>query len=217
MSILQLTVIVEYILVYIFLNWCKLKFAFTETDEVLKIPNLHCFQTCVSLDDLDEKLFVDEVNATQLEIQQQSTVSNQTKRFPWHWKHSLLISSEEDTRIRKVRSSSLEISKRGSVCSNQNSPIRSSPKRSKEYSKRNVFEINEDYLKLNPKTKKEYKENADLDHGESKFDSGSHLYSVLEEQFLGEMVHESTESLYSDGNKSIGFHTAATLSTNTWY
>lgn len=172
----------------------------------------------MSLDDLDEKLFEDEANATELETQQQPSVSNTTKRFPWNWKHTIPTSSEEDTRIRKASSSSLETSRRGSACSNKGSPIRSSPKRHREHSKRNVTEKGEDHnLKANPRQKKDQKENADLMHGDNKASSGSHLYSVLEEHFLGEVVHESMESLYSDGNKSVGIHTTATLSTNTWY
>lgn len=170
----------------------------------------------VSLDDLDEKLFVDEVNATQLEKQQQPTVSNTTKRVPWHWKHSLSITNEEDTRIKKASFSAKEIFRRGSASSNLNSPIKSSPKRNREHLKKS--ERSEDYnLKVNLKVKKEYKENADLTHGENKNGSGSHLYNVLEEQFLGEMIHESMENLYLEENKSIGFHTTAALSTNTWY
>ncbi|XP_071871865.1 PI4KA lipid kinase complex subunit hyccin isoform X3 [Bombus fervidus] len=172
------------------------------------------FRTKKLPDDLDEKLFEDEVYATQLEKQPQPTVSNTTKRFPWHWKHSLPISSEEDTKIRKLSSSSMEFSRRGSTCSIQNSPIKSSPKRNlREHLKKNVFEKGEDHNMK--KVRKEHKENTDLAHDENKIGSSSHLYNVLEEQFLGEMVYESMENLYLEGNKSIGFHTTAALSTNT--
>ena len=169
----------------------------------------------VSLDDLDEKLFEDEVNAIQLENQPQPTVSNTTKRFPWHWKHSLPISSEEDTKIRKLSSSSMEFSKRGSVCSNQNSPIKFSPKRNREHLKKDISEKGEDDIMK--KVKKEHKINTDLAHDENNIGSSSYLYNVLEEQFLGEIIHESMENLYLEGNKSIGFHATAALSTNTWY
>lgn len=172
----------------------------------------------MSLDDLDVTLFEDEANATYLEKQQQVAVSNTTKRFPWYWKHSLPVSNAEDTEIRKMSSSSsLESCRRGSVCSNQNSPHKSSPKRNKEHSKKNLSEKDEDHnLKTTSKTKKQHKESTDLAH-ENKVGSASHLYSVLEEQFLGEIIHESMENLYLEGNKSVGFHTSATLSTNTWY
>ncbi|KOC63262.1 Hyccin [Habropoda laboriosa] len=157
------------------------------------------FRTKKLPDDLDEKLFEDEVNATQLEKQHQPTVSNTPKRFPWHWKHSLPISSKEDTRIRKISSSSLEMSRRGSACSNQNSPIKSSPKKDREYLKKSVYDKSEDHnLKVHPKLKKEHKENADLVHGknknnsddipiqETKEDSGgegkSNLVSITEEE-----------------------------------
>ncbi|XP_017892513.1 hyccin isoform X2 [Ceratina calcarata] len=172
------------------------------------------FRTKKLPDDLDAKLFEDEANATQLENEQQPTVSNPVKRFPWHRKQALPI--DEDTRMRKGSSSSLDMSRRGSVCSNQNSPIRSSPKRNKEHSKKNTCEKSEDQnTKVNPKARKEQREHADFIQAENKIGPGSHLYSVLEEQFLGEVIHESMDNSYSEGNKSIGFHTTAALSTNT--
>ncbi|XP_076244785.1 PI4KA lipid kinase complex subunit hyccin [Calliopsis andreniformis] len=167
-------------------------------------------------DDLDEKLFAAELSATQLEKQQQPAVSSSTRRFPWHWKHSLPISNEEDAGVRKVSSSSsLENARRGSACSVQSLPNKSSPKKNKEHSKRNRSENYEDH---NSKTKvrKEHRENADLKaYEENKMNSGSHLYSVLEEQVLGEMIHKSMENLYLEDNKSVNFRTTAALSTNT--
>lgn len=83
--------------------------------------------------------------------------------------------------------------------------------------KKYIFEKDEDHnIKVNLKIKKEYKENVDLIY-DNKIGFGSHLYNVLEEQFLGEIIHESMENLYLDENKSIGFHMTAALSTNTWY
>ncbi|OAD62055.1 Hyccin [Eufriesea mexicana] len=149
------------------------------------------FRTKKLPDDLDEKLFVDEVNATQLE-KQQPTISNTTKRVPWHWKHSFSISNEEDTKIKKASFSAMEIFRRGSASSNLNSPIKSSPKRNREHLKKS--ERSEDYnLKVNLKVKKEYKENADLTHDdipiqETKKDSGgegkSNLVSITEEELI---------------------------------
>ena len=174
----------------------------------------------MSPDDLDEQLFAAELSEAQLEKQQQPAVASSGKRFPWHWKHSLPISSEEDAGMRKVSSSSsLENSRRGSACSGQSSPAKSSPKRGKEHSKRTKSESNEDHgaSKGNARARKEQKESSDSAYVENRMSSGSHLYSVLEEQALGEMVHESVENLYLEGNKSIGFRTSAALSTNTWY
>ncbi|XP_026300223.1 hyccin isoform X2 [Apis mellifera] len=106
-----------------------------------------------------------------------------------------------------------EFSKRGNAYS-QNLLIKS-PKRNKEYLKKYIFEKDEDHnIKVNLKIKKEYKENVDLIY-DNKIGFGSHLYNVLEEQFLGEIIHESMENLYLDENKSIGFHMTAALSTNT--
>lgn len=175
----------------------------------------------VSLDDLDEKLFAAELSATELEAQEQPAASSSTKWFPWNWKHSLPISSEEDAGVKKVGSStSLENSRRGSACSVQSSPVKSSPKRNKEHSKRNKSANSEDQndSKGNLRMRKERKESSDLiAYEENKANFGSRLYSVLEEQVLGEMINESLENLYSEGNKSIGFRTTAALSTNTWY
>lgn len=164
---------------------------------------MHCKH--VSLDDLDEKLFED---AIQFE-KQQPTIFNTTKRFPWYWKNSFPISNNEDNKIRNINFSSIEFSKRGNAYS-QNL-------RNKENLKKHIFEKDEDHnIKVNFKIKKEYKENADLIY-DNKIGFGSHLYNVLEEQFLGEIIHESMENLYLDESKSIGFHMTAALSTNTWY
>ncbi|PBC26856.1 Hyccin [Apis cerana cerana] len=118
---------------------------------------------------------------------QQPTIFNTTKRFPWYWKNSFPISNNEDNKIRNINFSSIEFSKRGNAYS-QNL-------RNKENLKKHIFEKDEDH--------------------NIKIGFGSHLYNVLEEQFLGEIIHESMENLYLDENKSIGFHMTAALSTNT--
>ncbi|XP_031772296.1 hyccin [Apis florea] len=170
------------------------------------------FRTKKLPDDLDKKLFED---AIQFE-KQHPTIFNTTKRFSWYWKNSLPISNNEDNKIRNVSSSSIEFSKQENAY-NQNLLIKS-PKRNKEHLKKYIFEKDEDHnIKVNLKIKKEYKENADLIYADNKIGFGSHLYNVLEEQFLGEIIHESMENLYLDKNKSIGFHMTAALSTNTWY
>lgn len=167
----------------------------------------------LSLDDLDKKLFED---AIQFE-KQHPPIFNTTKRFSWYWKNSLPISNNEDNKIRNVSSSSIEFSKQENAY-NQNLLIKSSLKRNKEYLKKYIFEKDEDHnIKVNLKIKKEYKENADLIYADNKIGFGSHLYNVLEEQFFGEIIHESMENLYLDKNKSFGFHMTAALSTNTWY
>ncbi|XP_076225486.1 PI4KA lipid kinase complex subunit hyccin isoform X3 [Nomia melanderi] len=178
------------------------------------------FRTKKLPDDLDEMLFAAELdNATaQLENDQpQPTVSSSIKWFPWQSKQSLTAANEETARMKKVSStSSLESSRHGSVCSAQNSPNKSSPRKSKDHSKRNTSEHNEDHnLKVNLRKRKEQKECSDSAYGENKISSGSHLYSVLEEQVLGELIHESMENLYVDGNKTLNYRTTAALSTNT--
>ncbi|XP_043248115.1 hyccin isoform X2 [Colletes gigas] len=175
------------------------------------------FRTKKLPDDLDEKLFTSEPSiATLHESQQIPTVPRRSKWFPEQSKHSIIAPSEEDVIIKKVSSSSLENSKRGSVSSVQSSPNKSSPKRNKEYSRRNTSKHNEDHSsKMNLQTRKERKENSDLAYNENKIGTGSHLYSVLEDQVLGEIINKSMENLYLEGNKSIGYHTTAALSTNT--
>ncbi|KZC04780.1 Hyccin [Dufourea novaeangliae] len=168
------------------------------------------FRTKKLPDDLDEKLFADEHgSAAQLDSPEQLPAEpSGSKWFHRQPRNSVTATNEEASRMKKVSStSSLESSRRGSVCSVQSSPNKSSPKRTKDHSKRNTSEHSEDHnSKANPRKRKEQKEVSDFVHGENKIDSGSRLYSVLEEQVLGEMIHNSMENLYSDGNKSIGYH-----------
>lgn len=171
----------------------------------------------MSLDDLDEKLFAVELSNCQVEKQQQPAVSGSSKRRPWHWKHAFPNSvDKKDMGVGKAQSlSSLESSRRGSVCS-QNSPIKSSPKRSKDQqSKKTNLENKDD---INHKTKKDSNVKCDLStFADDRLAPNAHLYSVLEEQALGEIIRESVENLYTEGNRPINFYTTTTLSSNIWY
>ncbi|XP_076375759.1 PI4KA lipid kinase complex subunit hyccin isoform X2 [Megalopta genalis] len=178
------------------------------------------FRTKKLPDDLDEKLFAAEHDrTTQLESdQRQLSISSSVYWFPWHTKQSRVSAVNEETdRIKQVSStSSLEGSRRGSMCSAHISPNKSSPRRKKEHMKRNKSEHNEDHnVKVNLRKRREQKECSESACGENKINSGSHLYSVLEEQVLGEIIHESMENVYMDGNKSLNYRTTTALSTNT--
>ncbi|XP_053994501.1 hyccin isoform X2 [Hylaeus volcanicus] len=175
------------------------------------------FRTKKLPDDLDEKLFAAELSsATQLEDDELTAVLSKSKRFPWQSKRSIVHSDEEEARIKKVSSSSLESSKRGTVLSNQCSPNKSSPKRNKEHSNKITSEHNEDHTsKTNLRMRKEYKKTSDWAYNEDKISSDGHTYSVLEEQVLGEVIHESMENLHLEGNKSISYITTVVLSTHT--
>ncbi|XP_076169820.1 PI4KA lipid kinase complex subunit hyccin isoform X2 [Ptiloglossa arizonensis] len=174
------------------------------------------FRTKKLPDDLDEKLFAPEPSSIILHESHQSRTISTMMWFPWESKRSIEITSEEDLRIKKVSSSSLEGSRRGNVCSTQNSPNKSSSKRNKKYMKKYTSEHNKDYtLKMDLQMKKEHKEHSDSAYNINKINTDSHLYSVLEEQVLGELIHKSMENLYLEGNKSISYHTTAALSTNT--
>lgn len=172
----------------------------------------------MSLDDLDEKLFAVELSNCQVEKQQQPAVSGSSKRRPWHWKHALPNSiDKKDTGVGKAQSSSsLESSRRGSVCSGQNSPIKSSPKKSKDQQSKKMGHENKD--DVNQKARKDNNVKCDMSSfADDRLAHNAHLYSVLEERALGEMIRESVENLYTDGNRSINFCTTTTLSSNIWY
>lgn len=167
------------------------------------------------LDDLDEKLFAVELSNCQVEKQQQPAVSGSNKRRPWHWKHTLPNTvDKKDTG--KAQSSSSESSRRGSVCSSsQSSPIKSSPKRSKDQqSKKAALDDG------SPKNKKDSNVKCDSTFSDDRLTAvNAHLYSVLEEQALGEIIRESVESVYTEGNnsRSMKFCATAALSSNIWY
>lgn len=168
------------------------------------------------LDDLDEKLFAVELSNCQIEKQQQPAVSG-SKRRPWHWKHTLPNTADKkDMGRAQSSSSSLEGSRRGSVCSNsQSSPIKSSPKRSKDQQlKKTPLDDG------SPKSKKDSSAKCDTTFSDDRLMAvNAHLYSVLEEQALGEIIRESVESVYTEGNnsRSMKFCATAALSSNTWY
>lgn len=172
----------------------------------------------MSLDDLDEKLFAVELSNCQVEKQQQPTVSGSSKRRPWHWKHTLPSSvDKKDTGLGKAQSSSsLEGSRRGSACSSHSSPIKSSPKKSKDQqqSKKATHENKDD---ASQKARKDNNVKCDSTFVDDRLAANAHLYSVLEEQALGEIIRESVENLYTEGNRSINYCATAVLSSNTWY
>jgi len=174
----------------------------------------------MSLDDLDEKLFVVELSNYQVERQEQPAVSGSNKRRLWHWKHTLTNPiDKKDTMIGKAQSSSsLDNSRHGSVCSSSHSsPIRSSPKKSKDQQlKKAIVETKDD---VGQKTRKDNNVKCDSVFPDDRLaTANAHLYSVLEEQALGELIHESAENVYTEGNnRSISFYTNAALSSNIWY
>lgn len=171
----------------------------------------------MSLDDLDEKLFAVELSNCQVEKQQQPAVSGSNKRRPWHWKHTLPNSDKKDTGVGKAQSSSsLEGSRRGSVCSSsQSSPIKSSPKKSKDQQlKKTALDD------ASQKNRKDSNVKCDSTYSDDRLAAANaHLYSVLEERALGEIIRESMDNVYTEGNNSrpIKFCATAALSSNIWY
>lgn len=165
----------------------------------------------MSLDDLDENLFAVELSNYEVEKQEQPTVPGGSRRRPWHWKHTLPTSvDKKDVGMGKIQFLvPLESSRRGSVCSSQSSPIKASPKKSKDQqSKKATFENKDD---VNQKVKKDCGSFLD-----DKLDANTHLYNVLEEKVLGEIIRESMENVYTKGNRLINFCTTA-LSATIWY
>lgn len=153
------------------------------------------------LDDLDEKLFAVELSNCQVEKQQQPAVSG-SKRRPWHWKHTLpnTVDKKDPGMGKAQSSSSLEGSRRGSVCSSsQSSPIKSSPKRSKDQQlKKAALDDG------SPKNKKDINVKCDSTFSDDRLTAvNAHLYSVLEEQALGEIIRESVDSVYTEGNNRV--------------
>lgn len=173
----------------------------------------------MSLDDLDEKLFAVELSNCQAEKQQRPAVSGSHKRRPWHWKHSLPNTVDRrDTSVGKAQpSSSLENSRRGSICSNsQSSPIKSSPKKSKDQQSKKMTVDNND---ISQKTRKDSSVMCDSTFSDDRLSAANaHLYSLLEEQALGEFIRDSVENVYTEGNsRSMQYYATAALSSNTWY
>ncbi|XP_014474842.1 PREDICTED: protein FAM126B isoform X2 [Dinoponera quadriceps] len=175
------------------------------------------FRTKKLPDDLDEKLFAVELSNCQVEKQQQPTVSGNSKRRPWHWKHTLPSSDKKDTVGRAHSSSSLEGSRRGSISSSHSSPIKSSPKKiSKDQQSKKATHENKD--DASQKARKDNNAKCDsTSFADDRLAANAHLYSVLEEQALGEIIRESVENLYTDGNRSINYCATAALSSNIWY
>lgn len=168
----------------------------------------------MSLDDLDEKLFADELHSTEVEKHQQPTTSGSNKRRNWLWKHAFSNSLDEDDIGKTHSSTSLESSRRGSICSNKNSPNRSPFKKNKDQRKVAGDSI-EDGIKQ--RQWKDTTEIYDSVYNENKLNASTHLYSVLEEQALGEAVQDSSESLYTGSSTTGTFSTTIALSTNIWY
>lgn len=168
----------------------------------------------MSLDDLDEKLFAVELSNCQVEKQQQPAVSGSNKRRPWHWKHTLPNSGDKkDTQgLGKAQSSSSEGSRRGSS-SSQSSPIKSSPKKSKDQQSKKTTPDD-----AGQKNRKDNNVKCDSTFSDDRL-TNAHLYSVLEEQALGEIIRESVENVYTEGNnsRSMKFCATAALSSNIWY
>ncbi|RLU22519.1 hypothetical protein DMN91_004797 [Ooceraea biroi] len=157
-------------------------------------------------DDLDEKLFVVELSNYQVEKQEQpAAISGNNKRRLWHWKHTLPNPiDKKDMCIGRAQSStSLDSSRRGSVCSNsQNSPIRSSPRKSKDQQLKKTAAENKD--DIGQKTRKDSGVKCDSAFPDDRLAAtNAHLYSVLEERALGELIHEPTENVYMEGNNDI--------------
>ncbi|KAG5345751.1 HYCCI protein, partial [Acromyrmex heyeri] len=177
------------------------------------------FRTKKLPDDLDEKLFAVELSNCQAEKQQRPAVSGSHKRRPWHWKHALPNSvDKKDTGAGKAQSSSsLESSRRGSICSSsQSSPIKSSPKKSKDQQSKKTSIDNKD--DINQKTRKDSNVMCDSTFSDDRLAANAHLYSLLEEQALGEIIRESVENVYIEGNsRSMYYCATAALSSNTWY
>ncbi|XP_011872166.1 PREDICTED: hyccin isoform X2 [Vollenhovia emeryi] len=176
------------------------------------------FRTKKLPDDLDEKLFAVELSNCQAEKQQRPAVSGSHKRRPWHWKHALPNSVDKrDTGVGKAQSSSsLESSRRGSMCSSsQSSPIKSSPKKSKDQqSKKTTIDNKDD---ISQKARKDNNVMCDSTFPDDRLAAANaHLYSLLEEQALGEIIRESVENVYTEGNnRSIQYCATAALSSNT--
>lgn len=169
----------------------------------------------MSLDDLDEKLFAVELSNCQAEKQQRPAVSGSHKRRPWHWKHALPNSVDKrDTGVGKAQaSSSLESSRRGSVCSSsQSSPIKSSPKKSKDQQSKRTVDNKDD---IGQKSRKNSNVMCDFAFPDDRLAAANaHLYSLLEEQALGEIIRESVENVYTEGNssRSMQYYATAALS-----
>lgn len=175
------------------------------------------FVASMSLDDLDEKLFAVELSNCQVEKQQQPAVSGSSKRRLWHRKHALSNTVDKKDMGKAQSSSSLEGSRRGSVCSSsQGSPIKSSsPKKSKDQQlKKTTLDD------ASQKSRKDSNLKCDSStYSDDRLTANAHLYSVLEEQALGEIIRESVENVYADGNnsRSMKFCATAALSSNIWY
>lgn len=174
----------------------------------------------MSLDDLDEKLFAVELSNCQVEKQQQPAVSGSSKRRPWHWKHTIpnSVDRKDPTSVGRAQSSSsLDSSRRGSICSSsQSSPIKSSPKKSKDQQLKKITADNRD--DIGQKSRKDSSVKCDSTYPDDRLAANAHLYSMLEEQALGEIIRESVENVYTeDKNRSINFCATTALSSNIWY
>lgn len=183
----------------------------------LKSPtNVDCAP--MSLDDLDEMLFAVELSNCQIEKQQQPAVSG-GKHRPWHWKHANPV-DKKDAGLKKAQSSSsLESSRRGSICSSsQSSPIKSSPKKSKDQQSKKTTADNKDDTGQRARRDSNVKPTNFTFSDDRLSAANAHLYSVLEEQALGEFIRESVENVYIEGNsRSINYCATAALSSYIWY
>lgn len=165
-----------------------------------------------SLDDLDANLFEnDETSKSENSVEAQQASSSQspkqsrtplsiTKRRAWLWKNPMHNSFDESDIINADKHqlpgmiappSSVENSRRESLCSSQSSPNRASPKRNRESrNKKDSGKSRKDSIKESKQDRSDHSAQSCSSHegGSSRPSAAQRLYRVLEEQALGEAI-----------------------------
>lgn len=162
-----------------------------------------------SIDDLDANLFeTDEAQKNESTVDSQQAPSGHSPRRPrtpvnvkrraWLWKNPMHNSFDDTDIINADKHqvpgliappSSVENSRRESLCSSQSSPNRASPKRNRESKgKKDSGKSRKDSIK---ESKQDKSDQSSSDHeagGSSRPSAAQRLYRVLEEQALGEAI-----------------------------
>lgn len=164
-------------------------------------------------DDLEEILFENE-ETRNAPASEKPTVSAVTKRRNWLRKHVPQVAADEDE-VQRSRANSMSSnvsSRRESAASAQGSPVRSSPKKSKESKNKSVPA--QDEVLRRPRKDRDVR---DSPGNESRLSAGARLYRVMEEQFLGEAVEDTFENLYIESGRRISICTTLSMKSNNRY
>ena len=154
-----------------------------------------------------------------LQIEKQQTVTpGSTKRRTKFWKPPIVNVDEEEV-AKTNSSSSIENSRRGSMCSSQGSPIKVSPKKGKDQKSKKSSSptVGGGQDDVHRKSRRNSKEKSESPRDENRLSAGARLYRVMEEQALGEAIGGLNENSYTGESRRMSLCSPVTSSPNFRY